>query len=172
MSKKLSIESMKSAMYQISQGAVSGALKALNINEADFKITTGSTTWDQQNCHIAKRTIDTLCSGTVRMMGLRPIRLSAEFVAGVIQFFCHPCNVMAMCSMQDGLRSTESMAVPGSGQIAHEEVTSEQLHALCLEAESAIPMGRYAQAWMKKTNKEIARWEDTEYAIDKELVNK
>jgi len=128
---RIAIACMRSVTAQVR----AGYLDALCVGKDDFDKFISNSMWIAEDRPRMRSVMDTLCNGTIDMLGLDRIRVPAEYIAATIAFYVHPINWHVACRF--GERANVSADLTRGIESA-KGCSASQLLALVLEL-SEVP---------------------------------
>lgn len=137
-------------MTLIKNGAVNDAFDALGIRAEDFEMVCNHTPWIGADRYKITQCLQSMIWGTLDVVGLPRIEVPTEFIASCISCFVSAGNIAVACRWMETGHTAEDVAAGGH----LEEVTANQLFALCCKLVTDAPTAR--ARWEQRTGRAVS----------------
>lgn len=81
----------------------------VNLTEADYEFLTRDKMWTYVDRATARRCLEACIYGALDLVGMPRFPAPAEFIAGAIALYVHPCNIQMACSEMGSVPSTDTL---------------------------------------------------------------
>ena len=154
---KLKFQALLGALIILAEGGAAQTLAALGTSKDDWKVVAGDRPWVSTDVALVREVLDAITVGSMAMIGMPRVEVSAEYVAAVIAVIVHPVNINHACFLYEGhLVTNQELAFNEKPSPTAERVSKEQLMALVeLIYGHGITLNEYKGIFEKEYDRQV-----------------
>jgi len=132
----LELASARAAMQQIKMADPQKMLVASGITPETFDLVMGTVMWTRDDRINVIRCMDALNHGVCDIVAIPYIDLPAEWIAGSIAAYVHPCNIYTACSWLQAKATVTEMGSSNGKVVQHEAILPSHLFSIVLQLQA------------------------------------
>jgi len=157
--RELHLETAKGGLYLVQSMDYMNQIKAIGINDQEWKQLTGGAPWKGKERPVIERLIKHLIFGMLDLQGLPRFEVPAELIAGIGITFIRANNWWAFASWVGGFADATQLGNYDGSRVGSieglEKCTPSQIFALMLELNSNEHIDQLTRRFREKTGMAI-----------------